>query len=667
VVVDLRAVIAAQLAELAGEESDLQICVFPAEPSVEYEYDRKLLTLPQPPVGAQAEGITVDQARERVRTAIEDYLAIPEPAHALLIKAVPGTGKTTFGILASEMLAEEGRRVLYAGPRHDFYGDIMEITVKPELWYEWLPRQAETPGKVKTCNYPAQIELWMARGYRGIEFCATICKWDYINHACPYHLQRQRHEPCIFGQHQHVTLGHPLEFHVLVGDETPIGAFCWQRFIPGVWVAFPGMEGPFAEILPLLQNLCLQGILADGETLLGYLGGPQKVLSACNDTNLPLSPDILSPHIERAEDVERIPYAFLHQLVPLLRREAEAALAGKQYLHRVVTHGGFLLLYMRRGLDEKLPRHIIWLDATANARLYRACLGRPVQVVDAQPALRGRIHQVVSRANGKGTLINKAGGLTGKVQQLDKQVRRVIETGKYERPAIISFQKVIEGMELFGKMDHSHFYAARGTNALEDCDTLIVAGTPQPQPIEIERMAKMIFQERIEAYRLNWHAETKAYNYVHADGTGRGWRVGGYWGEPDLEAVLWSLREAEIIQAAHRVRPIFRDVDMWLLTNVPIWELPPHRLLTIAELFGAPQEVDVYLWPQVMKVAERCNEERGAVTTVDLVGELGIVRTTALRYIEILISDYGWLRETGASKRGVGGKPPQGARKMKST
>ncbi len=170
---------------------------------------------------------SIDEAREMIRTSIRAYLEDPAPAGMLLIRALPGTGKTTAAAAIVDELAQSGYRVAYAGPRHDFFTDVVEKSSHPHLWYEWLPRQMadEEAEKSETCRYAEQINAWMVRGYEGMGFCSGVCGWDYVNKSCPYHAQKRRAEPVIYVQHQHVSLGHPLQFDVLFGDESPISAF----------------------------------------------------------------------------------------------------------------------------------------------------------------------------------------------------------------------------------------------------------------------------------------------------------------------------------------------------------------------------------------------------------------------------------------------------------
>lgn len=638
----------------------------PEEPGYIAGLQRGVRNCP-PPEAAQRERITVPEARQRIRLAMHDYLA-GLGGTLLLIKASPGVGKTTAAVELAEELALKRQRVLYAGPRHDFFGDIMAIAGNRALWYEWLPHQAEDPerGKPGTCTHVEAITAWMDRGYESIEFCKRVCGWDAVA-DCPYHLQKKRHEPCIFGQHQHVVLGHPLKFDVVIGDEDPCQAFPREWKIPAQWVYVRGLDPtePLAEVLHRLAALCEDpDTMAHGENLLALLGGASQVLAACENFRMPMDASVLAPEIHKDEDVSRVPYAHLQYTVPMLAREAAAAKTGLAYPHRIFVGKGNLKLLLRHTPSPDLPPHIIWLDGTGNPRLYEACFGRQVQVVDAQPRLMARVYQVVDRANGKTSVLTSKNGKTGKAEQLEAQVARIIQTHGYRRPAVISYMRLIEQSETFRNILHTHFYAARGTNALEDVDALFICGVPQPPIDELVRLATMLYWERMGPFARDWACKLVPYQYVDPqDGEGRAYPVAGFWSDLDLHAVLWSLREAELLQAAHRCRPVNKPVDIWLLFNLPIEELPPTRLLSIAEIFGAPEGVHVYRWPDVLEVARRYSRERGSVTTSDLVRELGITRHTAGKYIETLIREHGWRTEAaareGPGKRPKGAKPPE--------
>lgn len=593
---------------------------------------------------------------------IAEFVTMAHTPHMLLVAAPPGVGKTTLGVQAAEKHAAAGHRVLYLGPRHDFFQDILRIAKYPAWWYEWLPRQAgDELGKRETCHFDVQMAQWLTRGYDAMSFCSNprICGWGYVHDGCPYHAQKEIRAPIVFGQHQHLTLGHPLmeRFDLIIGDENPLQAFMHHWVIPGRHIAPSGMDllEPMTELIHELHRLAERDVKAEGPDLLQLLGGPEQVRDVCAGFVLPADAKLLPSRLRGPDAVEDAPYAHLVDLSKLLLREATAALAGHAYPYRVALANGKLHLLLRNTVaDEAAGAKLLWLDATANVTLYEALFRRPVELVAPQVALCGQILQVWPRANGKRSLIQD-GEPTSKADQLQQQVAAIIAKGHYQNPAIITFEAL---KSLFdGK--RGHFYAARGTNQFEECDALIVAGTPQPDLETLHTYARMVFFERMDAFDREWSERDVPYRHTGTAGEQWSYPVSGFWHDEGLQSLAWQFREAEVIQAAHRVRPVLRNVDVWLLTNLPIDELPPTRLLTIRDLFDAPEGVDPYRWPEVLKLADERVGVAGCVTAPDLVKALACSPTTAGKYIDLLTQQDGWQVVKAATKGP--GKPPKAA------
>lgn len=609
----------------------------------------RTLEVVDPPPAEHTGGLrpTVQEARELIRKEIRDYMATPNPDHILLLRTLPGTGKTTAAAEVAEELAADGRRVAYAGPRHDFFEQVVAKAQHPDWWYEWLPRQEGSDERPETCRYTRQISEWMTKGYPGIEFCRSVCGWDYVNERCPYHAQKRRVEPIIFIQHQHVTLGHPLDFAVMIGDESPLGAWLHEWVIPGNAILPPGMDHE-AALTHMLYDLALIAGNAqhmEGEELLEYLGGAAAVAAAVDDFRFVAGVDALVPRLRTAADVETAPWFHLPDLAMLLGREAAGALAGKPYPHRVLVHAGQLHLLLRHAPDPRqLPSHLVWLDATGQAHIYEELFGRAVRVVDIAPRIHGRIFQVVDRANGKATVIDrKTKQLTSKGNQLEQQIQRIIDREGYTHPVLISYQQFVEQAALPEGLAKAHFYAARGTNEYERCDAVIVAGMPQPALPDLARAAKMIFWRRDEAFKFQeFTSRPVVFDYVGEDGMGRAYPVSNFWTDDDLRAVLTIMREDEILQAAHRGRPVNRAVDIWLLLNAPIPGLPPDELMTIRDLMGSPGGVSPWQYARALELAETIYAEKGAVTMADL-RDAGVKSPrTAAKYFDLL-TQAGWV------------------------
>lgn len=610
--------------------------------------------------------VTFEQAREVIREAMATYVALDHPTHKLLIKVPPGVGKTTEAVRLAERVAMQGKRVLYCGPRHDFFQDILDAASRKSWWYEWLPRQEgdEATKKDETCRYPMQIKTFFDRGYdEGHAFCERVCGWDYVNNLCVFHAQKKVRHPIIYAQHQHITSGHPLldTIDVIIGDESPIGVFPREWTIPIKHIIPDDMDltDPFTELLYHLRDLAESGGAFEGPELFAALGGATHVLDV-TPTTLNLKAEAVIPRFHRADDVEQLDYFHLPALATLLRLEAAEVEAGREYLHRIVVKDRELRLYLRRELSAALrDKPTVWLDATANEHLYRTVTGWQIEVVEPKVALRGRIFQVWNSANTKTSLVkNKVP--TAKAERIIQQIERIIHKQGYDRSkvAVMTYQ-ALSGM--LADYIHGHFFAARGTNRFEACEALIVIGTPQPSTTELLKQARMLFWERMPVFQEAWTDKDITFDYISPDG--RSWSIpaSGWWGDADLEALLWQNREAEIIQTAHRVRPVLYEKDVWLLLNLPIDELPPDELISIQELFGAPEGVDPYRWPEIVAIARQRAAERGFVTAADFVDALGCKRDAANRYVDCLIEqfpdDFPRLEVRGAGR----GRPPKAA------
>jgi hypothetical protein len=646
--------------ELRRQPPELETSNLPIEPEQLSGYQRTLKVVEAPEIAQQAY-VSVEEVRDIIWQEMMSYAQLVRPQHLLLIKAVPGVGKTTAAVRLAEELVGQGRRVLYTAPRHDFIHDLRAIAKQPYMIYEWLPRREGNDHNAETCRHTDEINHWLHRGYDGIDFCSRVCGWDYLNRLCPYHAQKRRQEPIVMGQHQHITAGHPLAFDFVIGDESPLASFQHQWLIPARWIIPPSMDWaePLTELLQEIRLLAEQYSRIEGPPLLRALGGAQRVLEACQMFTMPTSAVVYLPSLHSASDAERAPYFHLPKLVPLLVREAEAEQAGREYPHRIIIDNGHLMLLLRREVNEQLPGHVVWLDATGNEHLYQAVFRRPVKVVNPPVRLRGKMIQITDRANGKSSLVQD-GEITSKANQLTEQIRYIIKSQALCKPGIVSFQEFVT-LDEFEQFQSLHFYAARGTNVQQGVDGHVVAGTPQPSILEMDKLVRMLFFERMSPFNRQWRVKEQPYCYIDAEGKGRAYAVSGFWHDEDLQAILWQYREAELIQGVHRSRLATRDVRVWLLSNLPIWELPPTELLQIRDLFEAPQGVDAFRWPEVLRVANEFCDKQGYVTSADLAVALSLDSRTARKYVEQLATQPNW---DNAAVRTGRGRPPKAVQRQ---
>ena len=586
---------------------------------------------------------SVAEARALIDQTIFEYTEDKFPHEILVIKAPPGVGKTYQAVKHAERLADAGYRVGYFGPRHDFFTDLQVMAKNPLYWYEWLPRQDGDEDHMATCIHTASINNWMSKGYKGHKFCEQICKYVYINDECVYHRQKETSKKIIYGQHNHLVMGHPVKFDYLIGDESPLQAFLHKWFIPIDSIRPVGMDNEqlLTHIIEDMHQICIQELTdkdcVEGPDLILRLGGPDRILMAVDDM---VDISVLrAPDIHGEDDANDAPYFHLPDLVPLLKREAQHVKNNQQYPYRIQLTAKGMTLYLKNSINTALPPHIIWLDATANQHVYEEIFGRPVRIVDAEVTLHGHVYQVTDRGNGKATLLQRQKSdqkedATAKVDQLINLVTRLIRDHDYnlEKCGVITFKNV---EYKFSDYRTGHFYAERGSNRFEDVEALFIIGTPMPDIPALISTAKCVFFNRDTPFNKNWITTKKKYQYIASDGSGQQIDIAGLWGDGDLTALLSTLREDEIIQAVHRARPMIRETDIWLLSNLPINELPPTRLYSMAELMHAPESVDMWQWNRFLSTLEELGKTQDTITVADILAKIpGAERHMIYKYFE---------------------------------
>lgn len=619
---------------------------------------------------ATPESVSLEELPGIVEAAVSTYLADPNPGRALLLALPAGAGKTTAMVGVAERVASGGRRVMYAAPRHDFYNDIRAISQRPGWWYEWQPRRLGTDTLETTCRWAPQMQGFLARGYQAPDFCRNprICGFDYMTHDCPFLAQQRITHPIIFAQHAHVALRHPLmeQCELLIGDESPLSAFLSSWIIPTGGIVVADQPPDIEQLLYTLHMLCVDSAhQTDGPALLDELGGAAYVAELCERhavIDMPESPGLRGP-----EDVETVDYCHLPILLSLLAQEARAALSGlPDWVRRVrTTRSGLALLRRRR--PGPLPKHIIWCDATGSRAMYERLLGMPVTVVAPRVAMAGTVYQIHASLNNSTSILAlkdaskesevmdaaRATRRRDKLQSIMHQVTQIVARGDYQKPAIISYKRLSPDLSAFG--DVGHFGGERGTNRLEQCDALVVIGTPQPPHTSLIDDAAMLFDDRVAPFNTTWSERERCY-----DGQPHAWPMGGFWDDPDLQMILEQSRDAELIQAINRVRPLRRKVDVWLLTNCPLSGVPV-TLMSLRELFEAPTGIDPYRWPEFRDWVRLRIDEAGIVATPHVAAHLGVQLAAARRYLEHVIDQDGYERCTAPGEGR--GRPPLAARR----
>ncbi len=628
--------------------------------------------------------VGLGEAREMVWDAMMEYLETPHPDHILLINAPPGTGKTVAAVRLAAKAAGRGR-VGFAVQNHRAVETLHDIAVAFGVdwgrWYEWQPRRDKEGenGEPVTCPKASLMDAWLSRGGESYQVCIGLCgRETFRGRLCYYLAQRNREARVWVIQHAHTALSHPLmeTFSLLIGDENPIGAFLRRWVIPARFIIPKTMGKSQPDLLRLLlaTKQVIQSPLPRGRAFSELVaeamrGTVRDVADIAGGFRFPANASLALETPHTPEDITNADYFYLPTYLSLLAREARRIARGGRAISRIwaenLPHGGRgLALYIRHSPPSTLPEHIVWLDATGNPRVYEALFHRKVKVAHPRVRMRGRIYQVVNRLN-NASAVYRTERVDGGEDESDNGERETVMLRRAGRQMLDLVEHIAREKKLsdFGVVTFKsvlpqlppdwpalHFYAARGSNALGGKPVFIL-GTPQPPLEHVLRTAAQLYSGRDEPFNATWSRRVRPYrlsdNFLHEAG-GWGYPVSGYWGDPDLQAVLEMYREEELLHAVHRARLLSHDVDVYLLSNLPLPGLPVH-LVWMHDLLTSPDGVNRWKWARLLHFVEGRE-----VITVRMVTEaLGVSRTTARRYLLKLVETGEWEIES-VGRRGRG-------------
>lgn len=543
--------------------------------------------------------VSIEAARSILETEMLAYIDTKHPKETMLVRAQPGVGKTHAAIHIAQAAAKKGLRVLYAMPQHRHWETLENMPhFDYEYWYHWLALDATSPATGNTmCIYTEAMHKWTSKGYPAMKLCDSMCA--FYKDKCEYRRQNQRKESIIAGVHDHVATGMSIsDFDLAIIDELPVRAFLRPRYIPRDGIAIDGV-GPVQDLAEILKTYPIDGPhkSIQGRELFAILEPYMDDVYAQFEDYKSAIPVI--PWISKPADVDRASYWYLPDFLILAVRELKAYRDNQpEWLERIILTDKHLIMLERSEPWNKLPSHVIALDATGNAAAYEQLLGRKVRVVSPSVMRKGNVYQVTYRLNGISTTLKKSKGGT-KLNEDGKEALKlcqaIIEERGYKNPGAVTFKNAVpEFEEFFGAGKVLNFFGQRGSNDLVDVDGLFVVGCPQPNDTEIMQQVKILYPDRMRPFGVverdglpvpaRSDTERRYRYYRPADGRQAARMISGFWNDPDLETIAAIYREEELLQAIHRARPISREADVWLLTSIPTNE-------PLTDIFDMPADL----------------------------------------------------------------------------
>lgn len=586
-----------------------------------------------------------DTIRAAVTALIDEYLARNVVTHRLLINLPPGVGKSYQGVRAAHKAQMQGLKVAFIMPRHKHFDTLIQMSddqgYGAAYWHQWQPRQGEGvgDGKQETCIHTEQITQWIRKGHKGAKFCGGVCGFRYMQNECIYLGQEGTIKlrsgggitPIVAIQHQHLTSGHTMmkDFDLVIGDESPLGTYPWIWYIPTKsLIDTTKNDLPVTHFMAALESAAqtmAHDIQIDGPALLDILGGPDRVLTAIRATRFP-DDDL---RIGQVVTVDDAPYNYLIDFCSVLIHEAREAQSGADYIRRLIVKPDGLHMLLKRETTQDLPPKVIWLDGTASPELYASVTRWNIESFTRPARLEGPIAQITEGVFTKGSMVSNKKPSPA-ARQTARIIDHIIARERYTDPLIVSYQDLAPLFQ--DRYKFTYFHGNRGTNEFEHCDAVFILGTPQPPISQIELIGRMFYPERLNPFNATWCKKAVAYA-----GHDRGYMASGLWAEPDLAIILDQLREQEIVQSAHRVRPILSPKPIWLFTALPAEALPPTYLYSLLDAIRVDMDgIDASTFLDALDIAETMIADHGHCTSQQMAELLDTSIQTAYKYLAAL-------------------------------
>jgi hypothetical protein len=382
----------------------------------------------------------------------------------------------------------------------------------------------------------------------------------------------------------------------------------------------------------IARSLCFESDISEKKLMIPYWLADQIGI----DYNVASS--------ETTSDVSdgEIPLNFLPDLATVLYDELQKYKQGKDYNSQLALTVTSL---KRKVLRLNLRKHLaishcrlILLDAFGDVELLSKLTNRKLVAWTQPCAIDAEVIQIVDGYYGITTMWKKkakseGGGIPKKT--LEKRIipaAKNIASQDPEGTVIITWKLIhqyIEKLQKEGKFDNrvviDHFGNVRGSGEYEHKRQVIIIGAPSIRVEDLLQIANCIWHDDPEPLDDtmvkdgNW----RPYQYREEE-TGNGYAVQvREFKDRRLNLLLKTYREYEIAQAAHRIRPLLYpgEKKIWLLTNLPIDELPPTRVTDLSEIIAETdpqflQFVDIVkrivaeltgIWGELLVENSECN------------------------------------------------------------
>jgi hypothetical protein len=590
---------------------------------------------------------TDDKTRE-ARTARARILAAAGRTHLpmpprILVTGAQGTGKTAAAIRAIAALRGDlAVRVLTptTDKAREFAADYSDAAGPGSLPIRVVRGRAAKDGDTFLCP---RARVANAAAAKGINVRRTICPkcplrpMPLVQPGCGYLRQEAEIDAMngrgIFvGAHHylHLAMPGPAPDITIIDESVTLAAAAITEVSPDSLrdpMPFRGSELAEAMATNVTVNATLTALQAPaplaalrsaGVTAEAISTALTALVAANEEPNAGITGDMPDAHIQKA--VDALPDNRIDIVITLLRAVLQEMPHARDTLTGIVFHPRRAV--MVDGKTEYLPRlrvhhlreisditretTLLLLDGTGNPDLNRAIFGTLKHVhvpVERDAVVIGTSGKTYSRQSITGADRNGK-PMQGKATEAARLRRDIAAIARrLPGPALVVATKPAAKMLARGLPDTAcvaHFGALRGLNAWEECASALIVGRESVSVEAVEDIARAFIAADAQPFtpcavpmppgwRTGWPF-TATRGRRMRDGTVQQVEVEVH-PDPRAQAVLEQIREAEILQAADRVRPVFNRRRIVLANNL-VLDVTYSRAMTHAELVAGGNRLE---------------------------------------------------------------------------
>lgn len=599
------------------------------------KYKKRLIEIPLQEKKEYQE-ISIENGRKEIESIIENTIleaeTLPyyEKPKNICIKINAGAGKSTIAIKKMIELHRQNpeRRFIYCHPTKEHLEDLHSKGELPDDSITFIRSKEQIEelltGETKgNCYYAYEFSEGLERRKDPELLNREICSPCEHRKTCKYKEQRNNKKCWVMTHAMFLhtgSSGQKFDYVIIDEDITPVMS---ERVEPKKYHienacdAFQNYLKEYCLFTALLKlyeeaerktdkyvsisTLEMGKYILSGSNFLKELGNlyrevyKENFVLKLDDDKINLFEDLKNTFF--TVNIEEDSYHWRYDFYKILLQEIELwnkygdSYNSTIYLEHYLKHGNTdFTFHLKKQLTKDIPAII--LDATASQEVYQTIYPN-IEIIERKLKRPDNMKVTVIYD----TKLSKRDLLNPTIQEKIKKVNDYFYND--EKTLLLGWK---------GTTDR-YFYNLRGINKHENCERVIVLGTPNKNITEQKKIARLLWKEkdpvsfeRKEEY-IPYNCNINSKNFAIKQKTAIDNR---------FKELCETSCEAEIMQGVCRVRPYNKEISEIVIFSKPIAGLEPDRLITFDEYLkelDLKKELKINLLPAPATPASMDNKE----------------------------------------------------------